>query len=514
MKQKSQSKRILIVTAVLVVAGAVRANNIAVTNTVLGQFGTFGSTYVECDVSWDNSWRASWLEGSTAVTNWDAAWIFVKYRVATNNAPWQHATLSTNNSDHIVSSQALFNVGTSSNAVSAKLGVGGFLYRKNEASGNWTNHIKLCWNFAKDGVSSKAQVVVSVHAIEMVYVPQGSFYVGDGTAANVQGQFCSNTAHTTPFQIMGEGAITLGGNGGSNLGNNNKVGMGTVDDFDDTTSQTLLGTFPKGYNAFYCMKYEITEGQWVSFFNMLTDSQKTTRDITSNVNGGKNSDGIVYSNTVYWATGDATSAAPDRACNYLCWADGVAYADWAGLRPMTELEFEKACRGPLTPVANEYAWGTTVITDITGFSGTYGSGAETALPANANCNYNNSGIFGPVRCGIYATSTSGREASGATYWGIMEMSGNLWERTVTVGNTTGRAFTGAVGDGKLNDTGDANADYWPGTSATGAGFRGGNWYYGAIDLRSSARYDAANVGSIRRSYYGFRAVRPVPTGGQ
>ena len=40
---------------------------------------------------------------------------------------------------------------------------------------------------------------------------------------------------------------------------------------------------------------------------------------------------------------------------------GVAFADWAGLRSMTELEYEKACRGPLEPVAGEYAFGTNEI---------------------------------------------------------------------------------------------------------------------------------------------------------
>ena len=38
------------------------------------------------------------------------------------------------------------------------------------------------------------------------------------------------------------------------------------------------------------------------------------------------------------------------------------YADWAAMRPMTELEFEKACRGTASEVANEYVWGSTSIT--------------------------------------------------------------------------------------------------------------------------------------------------------
>ena len=45
-------------------------------------------------------------------------------------------------------------------------------------------------------------------------------------------------------------------------------------------------------------------------------------------------------------------------CNFLSWMDLAAYLDWAALRPMTELEFEKICRGPNPPIAGEYVWGT------------------------------------------------------------------------------------------------------------------------------------------------------------
>ena len=519
MKQSLQSMRAFMVSAMLVVAGAVQANSISVTNTVLGQFGTFGSTYVECDVTWDNSWRASWLEGSSTVTNWDAAWIFVKYRVVGGDGSWQHATLSTNNSDHIVPSQALFNVGTSSNAVNANFGVGGFLYRKNEASGNWTNHIKLCWNFAQDGVSSKAQVVVSVQAIEMVYVPQGSFYAGDGAALGAYNRFCSNNAHTTPFPITGEGALNLGGGAGGGLNSWGVWQENGADEFNDNVNKTLSADFPKGYNAFYCMKYELSEGQWVSFFNMLTTSQKTTRDITSSLDGGKNSDAVVMRNTVAWTTGDATTMAPDRACNYLKWPDVTAYADWAGLRPMTELEFEKACRGPVTPVAHEYPWGTTSFTFVTNFFGADGSGIETADNPSANCVvyyswYHGNGYptvpQGPVRCGMFATSTSGRVASGATYWGIMNMGDNLSERIVSVSYASGRAFTRVLGNGRLNATGNADEANSLGLWGEGAAIRGANWNDPNVFMETSDRVRTAEPMWGRNSVIGFRAVRQMP----
>ena len=39
------------------------------------------------------------------------------------------------------------------------------------------------------------------------------------------------------------------------------------------------------------------------------------------------------------------AGAPSRPANWISWDDGLAFADWAGLRPMTELEFTKAARG-------------------------------------------------------------------------------------------------------------------------------------------------------------------------
>ena len=38
--------------------------------------------------------------------------------------------------------------------------------------------------------------------------------------------------------------------------------------------------------------------------------------------------------------------------------DLLAYASWSGLRPMSELEYERACRAPFPqdPLAGEYPW--------------------------------------------------------------------------------------------------------------------------------------------------------------
>ena len=89
----------------------------------------------------------------------------------------------------------------------------------------------------------------------------------------------------------------------------------------------------------------------------------------------------------------------------------------------------------------------------------------------------------------------------------MEMSGNLWERTVTLGNATGREFTGTHGNGEIDDDGNADAASWPGTTASGTGIRGGHWGSLATQLPVSYRRFAAGTYVLRKNNYGFRSAR-------
>ena len=114
--------------------------------------------------------------------------------------------------------------------------------------------------------------------------------------------------------------------------------------------------------------------------------------------------------------------------------------------------------------------------------------------------------------GIFARPGSTREQAGASYWGIMELSGNLWERPVSIGNTPGRGFTGLPGNGVLAANGDADTAFWPGADASGAGGRGGNWYHAASVARASDRSYAAYVNAARGDNYGGRAARSASSG--
>jgi hypothetical protein len=271
------------------------------------------------------------------------------------------------------------------------------------------------------------------------------------------------------------------------------------------------------------MKYELSQQQWVDFFNTLTSIQKTARDITAA--SGKNTDAISFRNNISWSSGDATlnsSTHGNVACNWLNWTDAAAYADWSGMRPMTELEFEKASRGTSSPAVGEPASGSTCsgdanITPATAISNS-GAANETASNTSASAVYGNqASVQGPLRCGALATSASTRTTAGAGFYGIMELSGNLNEQVVTMGNSTGRAFTGAHGNGALNASGNADISTWPGyvtnaiTGATGSGKRGGSWEDISDRLLISDRFQANTSISSRDRNTGFRAARNLPS---
>jgi formylglycine-generating enzyme required for sulfatase activity len=511
---KTKTFLIIVICNLLIFNLQSLSNNIQVSNaTLTGQVPLSNYTMVQFDLSWENSWRDA--------VNWDAAWVFVKYK-ASYDTTWKHATLSA--SGHVTGSFTNF----------ATLDLKGvFVFRSANGNGNVNiTGAQLRWNYGADGVNDGDLVQVKVFAIEMVYIPQGSFYAGDGTLTNIKAQFSQGNT-TNPFLITSEAALTLGDTPVTNLGNRNALGMFTADDFNNFTTQTLPAGFPKGYNDFYCMKYEISQGHYTDFLNTLTRHQQKARvesnistDVIVNIYVLTNRTVTIYRNVITCpGSGNGTTQPinfsclrPDRACNFLSWTDGSAFMDWAGLRPMTELELEKTCRGPLTPVADEFAWGTNNITAATTISGTE-NGTEFITNSSANCNFlffsnftGGDGGVGPLRCGIFARISTTREQAGSTYYGVMDMSGNINEQSVTVGNATGRLFDGQHGNGQLSVNGNANVTNWPGlvsgevTSFTGGNLRMGNFYdYNGI-ARISDRVFAA-FGSGRTHICGFRGVR-------
>jgi len=513
----------LIIMIVLVFSFALFANNLEVENiTLTGQNTTDDYTMIQFDISWDNSWRD--------MINWDAAWIFARYKVS--NGEWKGAYLSTTDGDHTAPAGAVINNGNNGGIYAP----GVFIYRDaNGAGSNDWDNVQLRWNYGDNvpPVDDGDMVTVKVFAIEMVYVPQSAYSLGDdGSSGSTTNHFYMNGyswAVTIPVQtslVMGPTEGLLWADGEIEVGTSN-------------------ANFPTGYNAFYCMKYELTQEQYVDFLNTLTRTQQNTRTYVDISNTSVS--GVVYvmdGNTTMNnnqcirldeplpASGPVTfycdrdgdgirnedNDGQNIACNWLTWMDNCAYADWAGLRPMTELEFEKACRGDQPAISGEYAWGNGNI-HSTAYSisneGYYNSIITTQPTGTGNAIWNNT--FGrPLRAGIFAQSSTSRQEAGATYYGIMEMSGNLWERVVTIGNADGRAFTGNHGDGQLYVDGNAwGVPSWPGyigvtvTGNTGHGLRGGSCETGNEYARTSNRTYGATV-YVQSSGHGFRCVRTAP----
>lgn len=491
-------KKIVLFISLICGASVTFANNLNISNvSISGQDTVNNFTLINMNVSWDNSWRTSTLE-----SNWDAVWVFVKYRVKTSTL-WNHATIN------YVNGTAASDGHTQPSGSTIKTtsdGKGVFLYANaNKTQGTATyNGIQLRWNYGANGLADNDSVEVCVFGIEMVYVTQGAFYLGDGTtSSNNQGQF-RNGPSNTPFSVSSENAITMGGTSNGNL-NNSNGSISYPDDFNNTTTKTLPAAFPKGYNAFYCMKYEITQGQYSDFLNKLTSNQATTRYPNKN---GQNRHTITGSHPNF------SSSMPFVACNWIGYQDVMAYADWAGLRPMSDFEYEKACRGTLSSVPNEYAWGTTTAVQATGIANS-GAGNETSSNSTANATSGSAAsVQGPLRVGW--TSGGSREAAGDTYYGISNMSDNVWEFVVSVGHADGRLFDGVHGNGSLSSNGNADISTWPGyvtsenSGGNGCGARGGSWADGLIYKRVSDRLNANYLAAARASHYGGRCVRTAP----
>jgi formylglycine-generating enzyme required for sulfatase activity len=498
------------------------ASGIQVLNTTVTTNTDKKTAQVKFTVTWDHSWRIS--SEATGPKNWDAAWVFIKFREVPNE-DWSHGYLATGTGlKHKVPDNAEYKVGTSPaniGGVDKTPGVGAFIYRKVDGNGTFTaQDVELEWDYEANGLTGGEQVEVCVLATEMVYVPEGPFYIGDRSST---GRFINYTA-SAPYLI---GSEAMPSYMRSYFDGNNRgwtgAGPGVSDDFDYSTGRNVDGNYPKGFKGFYCMKHEITQGEYTLFLNKVSVAVKNAGTYFPNKTDARH--GIVKNG----GTG-TTPASYDlknpgdafRACNFLSAKDVLAYLDWAGLRPMTELEYEKSCRGllavPSAPNNDQYAWGSISINNAAGLSN---EGQNNEAPSNveANCVVGKAGaggtasavLAGPIRSGGFATPVSSRTKAGATYWGIMEMSGNLWERCVGVGNATGRAYTGVHGNGEIGP--GSNPDLpaaWPNINGTGLGFRGGSYKDLPDRARISDRTSANSVDASRQDSYGGRGVRTVP----
>ncbi|RMG63538.1 MAG: hypothetical protein D6722_17525 [Bacteroidetes bacterium] len=454
------------------------------------------------EVSWEGSWA---LPADTAPGNHDAVWLFAKYLDPLG--VWAHLPLRADSGAHAVLSGNL-------RVQAARDGRGLMLSRAqpgNGPAGPALVEVHL------DMPLGPASVRVQVMGIEMVWVPEGAFWVGDSSS-----YYRLQAGDTgAPWRIASEDSLPVG----------------PQQLWSDSTYRPagdLPAAFPKGYAGFYLMKYELGQAQYAAFLSSLSpDGQAARTAIPPQSPVGTLAlmpagfpafrNGVAVASPAQFgeparygcdADGDGLINGPadgqNRACNFLSWGDLLAYLDWAGLRPMTELEFEKACRGPALPLPGEFAWGTAQAVDANTplQDGTAAETvAEIATATAGLASHGYQGPQGPLRAGFGANAASGRLQAGAGYYGARELSGNLWEMVVPL-DSSGLAFRGTHGDGMLTYAGEADVPDWP---LAGGGYRGGGWNSGIVgafrDLAVSDRFYIYLAPAQRRNTSGGRGAR-------
>ncbi|MEZ4614519.1 MAG: SUMF1/EgtB/PvdO family nonheme iron enzyme [Caldilineaceae bacterium] len=154
----------------------------------------------------------------------------------------------------------------------------------------------------------------------------------------------------------------------------------------------------------------------------------------------------------------------DHPVSNVSWQQAATYAAWAGGRLPTEAEWERSCRSDDGRI---YPWGNDDASDQL-------------------ANYNNA---------IGDTAPVGSYPAGQSAYGVLDLSGNLWE------------WTSSVEADYPYDATDGRED--TATSAGNRAVRGGSFYYTNYQIRCAARTgfppDTAN------EHIGFRIVLTAPT---
>ena len=482
-------------TKAVAVAPAVRVEGLRIKNVSVVPRDEKTAT-VKFDIVWANSWRHGVFH--------DAAWVFFKVRVNEASA-WQHVRLA---ADKVLNPAGYgqkkegtpleFVVPDGKDGFTgmfvrrAQDGVGGVETREVTAVVEWGTNIQPATPETLKPETRNLKPEIRAFGVEMVYIPEGPFYVGrgseepfptsgyggggmeqnwlyrynrkDGQDFTARFQYSANPVAdsyitTSPPQrfpaylVTGAGPIPTGKQEGSLWA----VGMKPAD------KGTIPAAFPNGYAAFYCMKYPwISQGQYADFLNTLTAAQAKIRYWPHGHGDALEGGGAAVRRAGKSPQYTFSATDPDGMCPWLSWADGTAYAAWAGLRPMTELEYEKAIRGPELAAPNQVA---------------------------------------------------------PSYWGVDWVQvGEIIERAVSIGDVAGRAFAGTHGRGTL----DLPAD-WPSSFTEGVIIRGDSIPKSSVVAAQStwipvhlliagrvgplyARLDRSN----KNPYAGWRGARSAP----
>lgn len=462
----------LIITILLLNSYYVFATDLVITNYSFTGNVRDSNLSANFTVSWNNAWYNN--------KNHDGVWVFFKLRH--QNDLRTHKPVAVKISGHeMIYNYAKNNVEPSFYIPTHRAGIMIFLSKKYRGNVSWRVKVELDVAQTR-GIDFSNAVFGEVVGIEMVQIPKGPFYSGDAdTAAQNTESALYDFVDKSRYLINSEKSLSIGKNKGSLYYNNNNTPH-----FRGDMNGPVSDSFPKGYREFYIMKYEMTQGNYTAFLNSLSNQPSFFR---ANFGGKEYYNGrgsIKIENGIY------VCANPERPANYTSWDDGCAFADWAGLRPLTELEFEKAARGPNNTDTWDYPWGRSSSELVSRYYNKQGDLVYEGNILEKDLNDNNLELYG------------------ASYYWVMDLGGSLWERVATIGSSKGRSFKGTQGDGVLDQFGNATNPDWPNENDGGFGYRGGGYYDFGMALGpshtpiSARRYGSWGDGP-RSVAYGFRA---------
>ena len=424
------------------------------------------------DLSWDHAWKNE--------KNHDAAWVFMKFGGSWNNhvklLPEGHKIMQDRSDAHPVIQFSADSLGF-------------FIYPGKAFRGRMNCKLQIRIATGSQRISQQRLNELTIHGIEMVYIPEGKFTLGSPDQEAIKrASFYRSDGNGNP-----DGLITIDSENAMEVGpEKGKLYYWSENALYNGDQQgPVPSAFPKGYDAFYIMKYELNQGQYAAFLNDLPDNWTYTRSPIGGRDYHKKRGGIRFEHGKYIADN------PHRPMNYISFTDGLAYTDWAALRPVTELEYEKAARGPANPIEAGFVWGTNNYDQL-----------ERYVDPDAELR-----LSGDWDEGKLTDET--RPVLGASYYWVMDLSGSLWEKVITIGNPVGRQYKGTHGDGNLN-FGHATNEDWPKSDdeVGGFGYRGGGYYqigtqYSDFNPHSPIgyRYYGAWSGGPRYISYGYRAGR-------
>jgi len=431
---------------------------------------------VRVRVTWQNSWRNQ--------RNHDAAWVFLNCRRP--QGPWRPVRLS----------KAEFPNGAAAAADLADDQSGVFVYssRPHRGGVDWTVDLAVDTTSLPGGPGN---LEWQPFGVEMVYIPESPFWLGDTDpkAVSMNAYFRSN-ADGRPagrYAVTSEGPIEVGPKDGALWYNVAQP------EYQGDRKGPIPAEFPKGFQAFYLMKYELTQGQYAAMLNQLSQQASNFRAIQGGLGYQR------HRGSIQIRDGRFEAAAPARPANWVSWNDGLAFAAFSRLRPMTEFEFTKACRGgPAEPASpNDFPWGTS---------------SKSGLRRLIVAPQDDLVTSGDADESLLTDET--RERFGASFYWVMDLAGSVWERVVTPASEIGRAFRGSHGEGRVSGFGSVatNPDWPKGDEAPGGyGYRGGGYYEhgfnaGEFNPHSPTewrRFGAWGQGP-RSVAYGFRAARTAP----